>query len=136
MKNSERIAFARRLNELCDANPNDIPPTYKGRQVALAKKFDVTPNGARKWLQGEAFPAIDKCIEIAKWGGVNFEWLMTGNGAKQLGEIYPTREIAHVTKVMMAMEPEQQYKIAQMADIFAPSVQAHDGDDDTQPAKQ
>lgn len=128
MENPERAAFARRLNELCDENPDEIPPAYKGRQVALATKFNVTPNGARKWLQGDTYPAIDKCIEIAKWSGVNFEWLMTGNGAKRPGEIYPTRAIAHVAEVMMAMEPEQQYKIAQMADLFAPPAQDNDGE--------
>lgn len=126
MENPERAAFSLRLNELCDENPDEIPPAYKGRQVALATKFSVTPNGARKWLQGDTYPAIDKCIEIAKWAGVNFEWLMTGNGPKRPGELYPTRAIAHVAEVMQAMEPEQQYKIAQMADLFAQPSSANE----------
>jgi len=125
MENAERLAFARRLNEVCDEK-EEIPPAYKGRQVELGKLLGVTANGARKWLQGEAYPSIDKCIEIARWAGVNFEWLMTGNGAKRPGELYPNRTIAHVAEVMQAMAPAQQSKAAQMVDILAQPAPANE----------
>lgn len=36
---------------------------------------------------GSGFPSTRKAIEIARWGGVTYEWLMTGRGAK-----YATQE--------------------------------------------
>lgn len=84
MKNAEvKSAFAQRLNELC-AESDDIPKKYEGIQVALGKRFGVSQKAARKWLEGEGMPTFAKCIEIAKWGKVHTEWLLTGRGPKYL----------------------------------------------------
>jgi len=74
----EKLAFAARLNEVC----SDADMPERGRQTALAAKFQVTPNAARKWLLGLGMPEYEVAVAIAKWGGVNFEWLMTGRGPK------------------------------------------------------
>ncbi|WP_051246241.1 helix-turn-helix domain-containing protein [Thioalkalivibrio sp. ALE19] len=83
---SELEAFAQRLNAACDAI--GIPPKGKGRQNAVAQLFQVTQKGARKWLEGEAFPKHARLLEIAEKLGVNFEWLASGTGKRM-----PSREI-------------------------------------------
>lgn len=124
MENQERLDFSKRLNEACD--DMGLPPKYKARQVELARLFDVSPRGAAKWLEGESYPAVNKCSEIAKWSGVCFEWLMTGRGPKRFDEIYPTRAIAHVAEVMQAMAPAAQSKAAQMVDLLAQPAAGND----------
>ena len=80
MSDVEKKRFADRLNALCDEK--GIPPKGKARQVDLAKVFGVSQKGARKWLEGEGFPSTKKAIEIARWANVNYDWFMTGRGAR------------------------------------------------------
>lgn len=80
MSSNEKQAFAERMNQVADLL--NIPD--KGRQTHLGKRFKVSQESARKWLQGEGFPSTDKCIEIAKAANVRFEWFMTGRGEKPL----------------------------------------------------
>jgi DNA-binding XRE family transcriptional regulator len=75
--------FADRLNEVLDEA--GMPEKFDGRQVALAKIFDVSQKGARKWLEGEGLPTLERCIEIATHFGVNTEWLVSGRGPKRDG---------------------------------------------------
>lgn len=77
-------SFAGRLNELCD--DHGLPPKGKGRQVDVARMFDVSQKGARKWLEGEGLPTLEKTIEIAQRFGVQTEWLLTGRGDKFITE--------------------------------------------------
>lgn len=86
----EKIEFADRLNTICDER--GIPPKGQARQVTLAKILQVSQKGARKWLEGEGFPSTARAIEIARWGRVSYEWLMTGRGNK-----YPTTEVKERT---------------------------------------
>ena len=79
----EKVAFSVRLNEIV-AEATDMPEKFKGLQVTLARRFGVSQKASRKWLEGEGFPTTEKCIEIAKWANVHFEWLMTGRGPKYL----------------------------------------------------
>lgn len=112
-----RITFARRLNEICD--DLEVPPKHHARQIVVGKRFGVSPRGAAKWLEGESTPSYERCVEIAEWGEVSFEWLMTGRGAKRLGECYPSKAIEHVATLMAAMEPEQQYLAVRLIDSVA-----------------
>lgn len=85
MNESDEVrAFAVRLNELCD--DMGVPPKGQARQTLVGKLFGVTQKGARRWLEGEGLPETKKCIQIATWGSVNFEWLMTGRGPKAMKE--------------------------------------------------
>lgn len=98
-----------------------VPPKHHARQIVVAKQFGVTPNGARKWLEGESTPGYERCVEIALWADVRFEWLMTGRGPKRAGDIYQSKAIEHVAVLMQAMEPEQQYLAVRLLDqITAP----------------
>ena len=79
----EKQAFAARLNEAL----NDIrfPAKGAGRQGGLGAKMGVSQKGARKWLEGESIPETSRMFELARWLGVNFEWLATGRGDKRAG---------------------------------------------------
>ena len=48
---------------------------------AFAKKCGIGDSSFRPYLKG-AFPRMDKLVAMAKAGGVNVEWLATGEGAK------------------------------------------------------
>lgn len=110
--NPELKAFSRRMHEIC----NDMNLPTHGRQSDLAKVFNVSQKGARKWLEAESFPRWEHVVRITEWAGVTVEWLMTGRGSKKLGDLYPSRAIAHVAEIMQAMEPEQQYLVVRLAD--------------------
>ena len=69
-----KLSFAGRVHELCD----DMGIPAAGRQTALAKVFNVTPNTARKWLQGIGMPELDRAIAIAMWADTNVLWLLQG----------------------------------------------------------
>lgn len=80
----ERVEFSRRLNEALDESPLRVPPKGEGRQVFVAKIFSVDQKGARKWLEGEGFPKMERCITIARKLEVTVEWLLTGRGNKRM----------------------------------------------------
>jgi transcriptional regulator with XRE-family HTH domain len=73
---SIKRAFSDRLNQLCDKA--QIPPKGKNRQTIVAKRFGVSQKGARKWLEGEGLPTLEKAIEIAEEFGVAVTWLLQG----------------------------------------------------------
>lgn len=112
--NGERRAFAARLNEVC----TDRQLPERGRQTILAREFKVTQQAARKWLEAEGYPSIDVAREIAKWGKVSFDWLMTGRGSKVLCAAEVDPYIEHVVGQMRVMEPEQRYLLSGIADTI------------------
>jgi hypothetical protein len=131
------LLFANRLAEIC----SDHNFKAHGRQAALVRVLKdrgvtVTQPAVKKWFDGEAIPDAEKCIEIASWAKICYEWLMTGRGPKHINELYPTRAIAHVAEVMQAMEANQQYKISQMVDLLAQPAPANDpqGPDNSKPS--
>lgn len=73
--------FARRLHEALDLAGM---PKGRSRTGALAERYAVTRETARKWLTGMTFPEMEKLISFARDFGVSFEWLATGRGAKLL----------------------------------------------------
>ncbi len=75
-KEEKLAAFACRLNEALDGI--GFPPKGQGRQVDLARLLDVSQKGARKWLEGEAFPTTDKLMVLSALCKRSFEWLATG----------------------------------------------------------
>lgn len=102
-KDEDAVAFAERLNELLDARRFD--EKGKGRQVALAKKYDITQASTRKWLEGFGFPKTAQMMRIAKDFGCTFEWLALGTGTRDSD---PTAYSAHVEllKRMDTASPE------------------------------
>jgi len=126
-ENQELTAFSRRMHEICD----DMKLPAYGRQSEMAKLFNVSQKGARKWLEAESFPRWEHIIRITEWAGVTIEWLMSGRGPKTTEQLYPTRAIAHVAEVMQAMEPEQQYLVARLADQVKKSDEPPSGDENS-----
>jgi len=115
-----RHSFAERLAQICE--DRDLRP--HGRQAGLVRilkerGIEVTQPAVKKWFDAEVLPDTEKCIELAQWAGVCFEWLMTGRGPKFIDDLYPSRAIAHVVQVMQAMEPDQQTKTSQVIDLLA-----------------
>lgn len=84
----ERMAFAARLIELCNAAGLPV----RGRQTKLAELFKVTPKAARKWVSGLGLPELELIIKIARWGNVNVEWLVSGRGPKR-GNLVDTKDL-------------------------------------------
>lgn len=50
----------------------------RGRTSALADRYAVSRETARKWLTGLALPELSRIIELAKDFDVSLEWLATG----------------------------------------------------------
>lgn len=48
---------------------------------AFAKMCEIGESSMRQYLKG-SIPSADKVMKIAEVGGVNVEWLITGNGSK------------------------------------------------------
>ena len=67
--------FAARLNEAMAEK--GLPE--RGRAKLLADKFSVSPKAAGKWIKGEAFPEMEKLIDISRFVEKEVEWLLTGN---------------------------------------------------------
>jgi transcriptional regulator with XRE-family HTH domain len=78
-----KSAFSSRLKEVCE----DEGLPERGRQTALAKRFSVSQQAAKKWLSGESLPELDKVISIANWADVNVVWLLQGIGSKRVNLI-------------------------------------------------
>lgn len=56
-------------------------PPGRGRTAALARKYEVSDESARKWLTGEATPTMKKQQAMARDFRVHPEWLIAGLGA-------------------------------------------------------
>lgn len=73
---TEKDAFSQRLNNLLD--DVGFPAKGAGRQIELAKRYDVTQKGARKWLEGESIPTMIRLSKIAADFGCDIQWLLSG----------------------------------------------------------
>lgn len=123
----EKLRFAQRLNELCD--DMKVPPKGKNRQAHVAQLFNVSQKGARKWLEGEGFPSTENLIQIAKWGHVRYEWLLTGRGVKRE---YDAPQRDNVKALVRLAEGLPDYKVEQLIKIgntIAPQEPANDDHD-------
>jgi transcriptional regulator with XRE-family HTH domain len=112
----ELSEFSDRLNEICDLM--GVPPKQKGRQGWLSKKFSVSQNGARKWLEAESYPSWENIVRLATWADVSVDWLMTGRPPRRLKELYETEAIAQVVEAMQIMDAQQQYQCQRLISII------------------
>lgn len=128
-KKDELAAFSTRMHEICE----DMKLPVHGRQTALAKIFELSQKGTRKWLEGESWPRWEHVIRISEWANVTIEWLMSGRGAKRIDELYPTKAIARVAQVMQTMNPDQQYLVARLANQITQPPDQSPQDNDFDP---
>lgn len=73
--------FAGRLHKALDRARF---PADRARTGALANRYAVTRETARKWLAGLALPELERMITLATDFRVAFEWLATGRGVPEL----------------------------------------------------
>jgi hypothetical protein len=134
MSSEEKEGFARRMNRVADLLK--IPPKGQNRQFLLGKKFSVSQESARKWLEGESFPTTEKCIEIAKEANVSFEWFVTGRGDEPyFYEPAPDSPEETVLRVMEKMDEQDKYKLVQLTKAFATPPPASQSEPDQKPAR-
>lgn len=69
--------FAARLQKLLDHARFE---EGRARTTALATRYGVSRETARKWLTGLSLPELERMIELAVDFGGSFEWLATGRG--------------------------------------------------------
>ena len=69
--------FAQRFTQACDDSVI-IPPYGKGRQVAIAKRLNVTQEAVRKWFAGESIPRPTTVRALAEYLQVDEPWLVLG----------------------------------------------------------
>lgn len=74
--------FADRLRKALDRTGFE---QGRGRTGALADRYAVSRETARKWLTGLALPELSRIIELARDFDVSLEWLATGRGPIPLG---------------------------------------------------
>src|SRR5688572_1924553 len=48
----------------------------------IARELDIWPSAVQKWQDGIGLPAQKNTIRLAKNRGVNFNWLLYGQGPK------------------------------------------------------
>jgi hypothetical protein len=75
-------AFSNRLHQACEGARLPV----RGRAPYLAKITDVSKEAARKWLSGDAIPAMDHVVILAQHFAVGAEWLLTGQGQPAIGD--------------------------------------------------
>lgn len=81
--------FSQRLNKVCDEA--NLP--MRGRRAMLAQLTGVSGEAARKWLSGEAIPAMTHVAALATHFGSSAQWLLTGHDdANQDGLLTLTNE--------------------------------------------
>jgi len=108
----QRDTFSQRLRDcLVRAGKSGYRPTD------LAREFNrryagqpVSMHAARKWLLGEAIPAQDKLLVLARWLGVAPEWLRFGEAlASEVKVAEPQPEFDYqLMREIAALPPAQQ----------------------------
>lgn len=104
--------FSSRLNRACD---NQGVPE-RGRRLVLAKLVGVSGEAARKWLSGEAMPAMNHVSVLASHLKVNAQWLLTGKNAE---------EMSPADTILSSLSPEHQAQALRMLKAFAASCRTH-----------
>lgn len=115
--------FAARLNEAIDSSGLRVPLKGRGRQQAVGDLFGVSQKGARKWLEAEGFPTLEKAVEIARRLDVSIEWLLTGRGEKRIMHQQGNTQAAAVLEMWHSLPPhlrEQWYRYGEFLIASAP----------------
>lgn len=75
-----KVAFAKRLNDTL----TEMGYTQRGSAQRLKReaKFEISDRAINKWLKAETLPDHHNIEALAKFLGVNFNWLAAGQGEK------------------------------------------------------
>ena len=108
--------IARRIGDALTAG--GVPPESRARE--LSKRYGVSREAARKWLNGESTPERTRLATMAADCGVNVEWIWTGQGPKlATGLTVPQRVVAD--------DAGHGYQPARLRTLSIPSQPAEDG---------
>lgn len=89
MVENTRTSFVQRLHVACDIA--GIPSEKNGRNKALGKLLGVSPESARKWLNGMTMPTEKKRNAFAKKLKVSRAWLFEGVGSPDKSDVDGSR---------------------------------------------
>lgn len=112
MVETSKKAFARRLNQACEQRGMPV----RGRRVLLAKIVNVSGEAARKWLSGEAIPAMDHVSTLASYLKVTVQWLLTGEDRKDVIEAgsLTDEEQAHLNR-LRCLPPSERARVFRLS---------------------
>ena len=115
-------AFSSRLHQMCA----DAGMPVRGRAVALAKLADVSKEAARKWLNGEAIPAMDHVVIIAQHYAVSADWLLTGKKQPEIGAAgaLTDEEIKHIER-LRCLPPDERARAFRVIEAMVPQTLRH-----------
>lgn len=121
MDEPEKMAFSARLNALCDEPQFGIPAPGKGRQVALASKFAVSQNAARKWLVGDGMPKPVMIERLARYFSVNTEWLRAGIGPMRqaAGILVTDPQLIRLVQIGLSLSKQERAAYIRMGSALA-----------------
>lgn len=108
-----RVVIARNMQHMVSNHKNDFSARLqtaldaagvisgRGRRAAIARALGVSGEAARKWLNGEAIPAMEMASKLAQYADVSVDWLLTGRAQSQanlsIADISRSAlEIAHI----------------------------------------
>lgn len=66
--------FVERFNLALDKN--NFPALHRGRQRAIASRFNVSNSAARKWATGDCYPDVENLIKICNELGTTIDFLV------------------------------------------------------------
>lgn len=112
----QREAFSQRLRDCLDRagkrgyRPTDLAREFNRRYAGQP----VSLHAARKWLLGEALPAQDKLLVLARWLRVAPEWLRFGEAHNILAEPVPQPDLDFQLMREIAALPLARQKIVRV----------------------
>lgn len=125
MASNAKEAFSARLNQVCA----EAGQPERGRRVGLAKVAGVSGEAARKWLSGEAIPAMDHIAVISAHYRVQAQWLLTGLGRKDVegeADTLTDEEREHIKRLRSLPAPERARAFRVVDALISPAQQGDD----------
>lgn len=99
----QKALFSQRLNRVCD----DARVPMRGRRIMLAKLTGVSGEAARKWLSGDAIPAMDHIASLAGHFKCSAQWLLTGQDATNTDGLTLTKEEMRIIIMLRRLPPSE-----------------------------
>lgn len=112
--------FSKRLAKACA----DAGMRERGRAVTLSKITGLSKEAARKWLNGEAIPAMDHAIVLAQYFAVSVDWLLTGTGQPAIGDagMLTDEERRHIERLRCLPSDERARAFRVIEAMVSPSL--------------
>lgn len=114
----QKALFSQRLNKVCD----EASLPMRGRRIMLAQLTGVSGEAARKWLSGEAIPAMTHVAALASHFGSSAQWLLTGHDdASQDGLLTLTDEETRLILMLRSLPANERAMAMRMISAMMPT---------------